>query len=356
MNGIIIIPVYQPEPVLEELVEAVYKNGNFPIIVDDGSDEVYQKRFWVLSDIAIVLHHKKNMGKGTAIKTALNYIKENTWSYDVVGIMDADGQHRPEDMERLIYKARSNRNSLILGVRQVDRNMPMRSRFGNQITRRVFRLSSGVYVSDTQSGLRAFDRKLIDFFRKIPGKRYEYEIGVLHRWAKEKRDIVEIPIDTIYKDRGNSTSHFRAVRDSLRIYKELLKFIAVSLSSFCVDFALFLIFLFIWGESERTVAVANILARGISATYNYTMNAHFVFRKETSNQSIAQYLILAAIVLLINNGLLGVYVLIIKNVMVSKIVTELTLFLISFFTQKFIIFKGSYLKMRKKTMREGILL
>lgn len=70
----------------------------------------------------------------------------------MIGIMDGDGQHSPDDMQRLILEAEKAPDSLILGVRDVGRTMPFRSRFGNRVTREIFHMLSGSYISDTQSG------------------------------------------------------------------------------------------------------------------------------------------------------------------------------------------------------------
>ena len=140
-----------------------------------------------------------------------------------MGIMDGDGQHQVQDMEKLILKARSCGKSLILGTRQISEKMPLRSRFGNTITRNIFRLMTGTAVSDTQSGLRAFSSEMNREFCEVSGERYEYETEVLLYCAKQKIPIVEVPIETIYRDKENSTSHFRVIRDSFRIYKEFIK-------------------------------------------------------------------------------------------------------------------------------------
>jgi len=95
---------------------------------------------------------------------------------------------------------------------------------GNEITRHVFQWVSGVKVSDAQSGLRAFGTELIPRLLKIEGERYEYEMNVLLTLARENVHIKEVRIKTIYRDEENSTSHFRAVKDSMRIYKEILRF------------------------------------------------------------------------------------------------------------------------------------
>ena len=132
------------------------------VVADDGSGEKYQPIFEKISDICIILRHSENRGKGAAIKTALAYVKEELWDGNVIGVMDCDGQHLPDDMMKLFTFAGAHRKTLVLGVREVGKDMPLKSRLGNQITRTVFRLLSGVKVTDTQTGLRAFGMELLD--------------------------------------------------------------------------------------------------------------------------------------------------------------------------------------------------
>ncbi len=255
--------------------------------------------------------------------------------------MDGDGQHLPTDMKKLLYKAGENREALILGVRQVGKKMPFRSRVGNTITRTMFHLLSGLYVSDTQSGLRAFSTELADQFLEIPGERYEYETAVLYQCAKEKVPVKEIRIRTIYKDTQNSTSHFRTVRDSVRIYGQLFKFVLASLSSFCLDYCLFGIMVFFLGTGSEKILAANIAARMLSGTYNYLLNTRLVFRQKPSVCTAWKYCILAGSVLVFNNIFLSIYtVLTGLDVFYAKILTEITLFLVSFLVQRLWIFVG----------------
>lgn len=142
---------------------------------------------------------------------------------------------------KVLAEVGNHRESLVLGVREVGKDMPLKSRLGNRITRMIFHIASGVKVSDTQTGLRAFSAKLLRRMRSIEGERYEYEMNVLMTLAKAGVPIREVPIHTIYRDKENSTSHFRAVWDSIRIYKDILKFVLSSLSSFILDYLIFTI-------------------------------------------------------------------------------------------------------------------
>lgn len=349
MERIVIIPALNPDECLRDLVERNWELDNQIILVDDGSDKKYDKIFWELSEKCIVLHHKENQGKGEAIKTALKYIKEELWECSVIGIMDADGQHLPDDMEKLLMKAATEPQALIIGSRTIDKGVPWRSRMGNLITRKVFRMSTGVAVSDTQTGLRAFSAELLDFMQNIPGKRYEYEMNVLVACAKHNVSIIEIPIQTIYHDKSNSCSHFRKIRDSIRIYSQLLKFTFASFSSFLLDYILFVLFTLFFPKVGAGVMAANIGARLLSGGYNYMMNCRMVFHKKPDIKTAADYLALAAFILALNNILLQFFLSVLRiPVYPAKILTECTLFLISWVIQKKLIFS------RKSGLRDPI--
>lgn len=109
--------------------------------------------------------------------------KNESGDSGLIGIMDCDGQHLPEDMMKLLEFAGAHRKALVLGVRTVGAEMPLKSRLGNKITRMIFRLVSGVKVSDTQTGLRAFDAEMIQKLLSVEGERYEYEMNVLMTFA-----------------------------------------------------------------------------------------------------------------------------------------------------------------------------
>ena len=340
----IIIPAYNPDSKLLWLIDELYKkNLSNIIIVDDGSNEASQEIFHMAESLCIVLKHGKNQGKGAAIKTALAYVAEKDKATDGIVIIDADGQHRPEDALRLLNKVKEGCPGLLLGIRKFDQKIPLRSLMGNQITKLVFRLCSGKWVSDTQTGLRAFSYQLIPKLLDIKGQRYEYEMNVLLVCAKEEIPITELPIATIYHDSSNSCSHFRTIRDSARIYGNLLKFSGASFLSFLLDYALFfpLVFLFGLGLGEGTALVmGNITARLFSAVFNYYLNSTFVFH-DTNNRkkSILSYGMLAVMILYLNtlvlyflNDYLGI------DKAVAKLLTEVILFSISFCVQRFVIF------------------
>ena len=341
MTGVVIIPAYNPDEKLKKIVDDIYELGFEIVIVNDGSEEKCNEVFHSVSDVANIITHPVNKGKGTAIKTALNFIKDNKDTEEIViGIMDADGQHDPWDVANVMSYAWATReNAIVLGVRKIDAKMPVKSRVANEITRIVYCINTGIWVSDTQTGLRAFKGTLIDFLCRVKGERYEYEMNMLLKASKEKIPIEEVPIKTIYHDEENSCSHFHKVRDSIRIYKDIIKFSVCSITSFFLDYGLFVLFNILLSGTLYGMLLSNILARILSASYNYYMNTTRVFHKKCDRKNAVRYLFLATGIMVGNTVLLAVYIKIGLPAYIAKIFTEITLFFISFYIQRFVIFR-----------------
>ena len=349
---IAVIPAYEPEDVLIDVAQEAEAAGFMVIVVDDGSSHgqavesgektaaQFEGIFMSAGNFATVLSYPENHGKGYAMKTAFRHIKDNYHGNFTVVVIDADGQHTIEDAEKVSAYAERHRSTLVLGNRRQSGKSPLRSRMGNAITRNVFRLTSGLKVYDTQTGLRAFSDELLDRMLEIPGDRYEYEMNMLMAFAKEKRPIMEVPIETIYID-GNKSSHFNTLLDSYRIYRDIFRFSASSFLSFLIDYGIFSCIIGLFGGAASTTLFANVFARFVSATANYNLNRSFVFMDEDDHKrSALRYAALAASILCINSLIL--YVL--SNMigitpLLAKLGTELVMFFFSFFMQKHFVFK-----------------
>lgn len=166
-----------------------------------------------------VLTHPLNRGKGAAIKTGLDYLKDVN-----VITADADGQHTPADIVRVAEALESHRDGLVLGVRAFDGKVPLRSRFGNWWTRLWFFVLTGLWVKDTQTGLRGIPSALIPRIRALEGERYEYEMVMLADAKRHASRPLQIPIETIYLN-DNSESHFSPLKDTVRIYRALFRYL-----------------------------------------------------------------------------------------------------------------------------------
>ena len=221
MKYIILIPAYEPNSKLLKLLKEI--DNKYPaIVVNDGSNRFYNDIFNAAKKYAHVLSYDKNMGKGYALKTGLNYIEDTYNDNYIVVTMDADGQHKLSDAIKLCEYASQNLETLVIGKRDWAKEMPLRSRIGNTITRNIFNKVTKLKIYDTQSGLRAFSYKLNEYMLSINGNRYEYEMNVLLNLKNNNIKYHEIPITTIYID-NNKDSHFNPIKDSYKVYKVIYK-------------------------------------------------------------------------------------------------------------------------------------
>lgn len=341
MTTVAVIPSYEPDERLLELISGLKGQRVDRVVVDDGSGERYRPIFRQATKDAVVLSYGVNQGKGHALKLGLRYVMEHYPCDTVVVTVDADGQHTVEDTVRCASQAAGHPRAMVLGCRSFEASgVPLRSKVGNLVTRTVYRLTSGERVSDTQTGLRAFSAGLISFLVGVGGSRYEYEMNVLLACPQHNIEICEVPISTIYEP-GNASSHFHALRDSARIYARILAFVASSFASFLVDFSLFGLFVTCFaGMGSLGVFGANVLARVLSAAFNYTVNRSIVFRSKGSvAQTAGRYAMVAAglllgnsVALLLLTGILGV------SPLLAKIFVETCSFVASWLMQNRFVF------------------
>ena len=282
-----VVPSLNPTDRLTDTVDGLLRAGFSQIVlVDDGSQPGARTFFEAAASRpgVALLRHEVNRGKGAAMKTAFSWLLEHRPDCPGVVTVDGDGQHHPEDAVACARRMEEE-NRLILGCRDFSQpDVPPRSRMGNRITRGVFRIFCGLTVSDTQTGLRAIPMEYLSRLAAVAGERYEYETNML--LALKDLDIPwdEVKIRTIYLDE-NQESHFRAVRDSWRIYKLILarffRYTLSSLASAIVDTGLFaLLSALLAGLLTGTAltAAAAIGARALSSLLNFTLNRRLVFR------------------------------------------------------------------------------
>lgn len=350
----IIIPAYEPDERLVELARDI-KKSEFEnvIIVNDGSGEAYCHLYEEAQEIigrdrCTVLIHEINRGKGRAIKTAFQYVLDNIPHTIGVITADSDGQHSVDCIRKVMEALAANPESLVLGVRQFDdKNVPWKSRIGNTITLKIFKMITGLDVQDTQTGLRgipnAFIKELID----VDGERFEFEMKMLLE-SVGKYSIEQVTIKTIYDSKTDHQTHFNPFLDSIRIYGIMfhifIKYIFSSLASFVVDIVLFYIFCKITKpiNQDLYITYSTVFARVISSLFNYIINYKLVFSStENKGKALLKYVLLAIIQMSLSSlfvTLLSKYVLIDYDVL-AKIIVDTLLFFISYYVQKKFIFK-----------------
>lgn len=335
----LLIPALNPSTSLLTLIADLIDLGLTDILViNDGSNDEYASTFEAAKRIgAIVIEHPRNLGKGAALKTGFKYCLDNRFEYVIT--LDADGQHLSKDTLLVVESATAQETpSMVLGVRYFAGDVPLRSRFGNELTQWIFWKISGVKVRDTQTGLRAFHYSILPGLIELSGDRYEYEMNVLMHIANIKCPIIEVNIDTVYLD-GNSSSHFRPLVDSMRIYSILFRDAFLALSSFGIDIALFNLVLTL----SSSISIATYTARIVSGSYNFLGNKFFVFRKFDSRlmqREALNYIVLAIALAVASSNLVSFLLLSTNlNPTLCKIMVDLSLYVCSLIIRKTFIFK-----------------
>ncbi len=331
MNIKVLIPAYKPDDKLVALIEQLISAVDV-LVIDDGSGVDFSSVFDKAQQFgATVLHHEQNLGKGAALKTGIRHIHEHEQETGII-TADADGQHSPQDILRIASSMKENPCTLILGAREIG-NMPIKSRFGNSITRFFFRIITKLDISDTQTGLRGLPYTLFDRLLCVEGDRYEYEMNMLLSLREWDVPFREICIDTIYVD-NNSRSHFRALRDGILVFSQVLKYCASSVLCAVLDFGLYALLL-LW----LPTAGAYTFARVVSATVNYQLNRRMVFRAQASIRSAAGYFLLALCVTAAGSLSVSLLSNIGINKVLAKVFVDGVLFISNFLLQKKVVFR-----------------
>lgn len=213
-----VIPTYQNAKTLLKVVADVHRVVDTVIVVDDGSNDGTA----ALLDKATgserpekVLTHPKNCGKGAALKTGLTYARQQGFRYAVT--VDADGQHRADDIPALLKAVEEEPDALAIGSRGLQHeNMPAKSTFANRFSNFWFALQTLQRLPDTQSGLRVYPLRRLHGLRWMSA-RYEAELTLLvfSAWAGVK--LLPIPVSVYYPPRDQRVTHFRPGRDFTRI-------------------------------------------------------------------------------------------------------------------------------------------
>ena len=343
-NPVIIIPAYRPDERLLNLIYEIRKRANFPIvIIDDGSGDEYKNIFLISEKVnnCSISHNEYNIGKGASLKRGVRYAKMKYPDNCGYITCDADGQHSVEDIISVSKELMENKNCLILGVRDFSKdNVPKKSRIGNLTSSIFFSLITGKKCDDTQTGLRGIQREHEEIFFSTPGERYEFEMNFLTTIAKNNIKLKEVKIKTIYIEE-NKSSHYRAFKDSIRIFSGLLKYIFSSGISFIIDISLFtILYMTIFNNYIFGAFIATVLARIFSGIVNFLLNQRWVFNGERNYNELIKYSILFILQMLFSGLLVSIFTKIIVNATIAKLIVDFSLFIISYIIQKNLIFNN----------------
>lgn len=308
----LVLPSLNPSEKFDAVVDQAVAAGFADIvIVDDGSRDDCKAHFRHAAHHpqVTVLTHPVNRGKGQALRTAFAFLLEQRPGCRGAVTIDGDGQHRLPDI-LAVAEAVGDGKTIVMGCRDFSGpEVPARSRSGNRITCAVFRVACGIRLSDTQTGLRGIPASLFPALLHVRGNRFEYETNMLLDMKRQGVSFREVPIETVYED-DNSESHFRPVRDSIRIYKFILLYLLSSLAGSLLDLLVFYIARrLLDGAVSDALAVllATVAARACSSFLNFNLNKSVVFhRHDGYGRTLLRYYALCVPQMLLSAGLVHV--------------------------------------------------
>jgi len=201
MKSVVIIPAFNEEAAIGEIIEKSLKYVDDVLVIDDGSSdstcEIAEKSG------ARVIKHEFNKGKGVSLKDAF----DNVDGFDVVVTIDGDGQHNPDEIPDLIKPIVSGDADLVNGSRYIDgfdEDTPAYRRVGQKVLDIATNITSGTNVTDSQSGFRAFRGNTIKYYR-FRDTGFGIESEMLADASENNLKILEVPITVRYDVENSST-------------------------------------------------------------------------------------------------------------------------------------------------------
>ncbi len=344
---IVVIPAYQPDDRLVDLVNELREKTAYPIlVVDDGSSSDRAPVFEAVGRICTVLRHPLHMGRGRAVKTALSYAVSAYPQEPGVVVADAGGSFNVSHILEVSDTLRVHPDSLVIGARRYRDKGPLRGRLNDTLFRYVFAFASGAKLRDPRSGLRAFSLRRIPELLDCPGEGAEYDVSVLLGCLQNHVPVLEVPVETARPDRQTDG---RSLRQFIRVYSALFQYTGVAVLSFLVDYFLFRLFYRVLSGVDfsalvgiSAVRICNVIARMLSSTLNFTLNRQLVFKdKGNLLASALKYYAVVVLILLVNTCLLmflnefcGI------PAQIAKLITEAVLFTARLLLQRIFVFRG----------------
>ena len=208
-----VIPLYNHAGMIKRVAEESLMYCKDVMIVDDGSTDLGIHNIEKLP--VNIIHFRKNKGKGAAIIAAAEWATENKFTHIIT--IDADGQHFPHDMPRLIEASEANPNCIIIGKRKFESpNIPAASKFGRKFSGFWAKVQTSKTIVDMQSGYRVYPLVIFGKF-KIYTRRFTFEIEIIIKaiWAGFK--VEEVEVDAHYPHKDERISHFKLFKDNARL-------------------------------------------------------------------------------------------------------------------------------------------
>lgn len=222
MSRFAIIPAYNEEKNIEEVLKEVDRLGIKPIVVDDGSSD---DTFNICANIgAVVIRHETNKGKGEAIKSGLNYLLENHSNFTHLVLMDADMQYHPEETLAVFNALEGSTSDFVMGRREW-KEVPFRHQLGNFVWRTAFNALFKTNFKDTNCGLIGMNKNAVEKIKNHILGGYIVDNSILIGAIKNNLKINQVPVNVSYHRKSKVTRGVRVVAGVLLyIIKEGLRY------------------------------------------------------------------------------------------------------------------------------------
>ena len=221
MKTVIGIPAFNEEKNIAGILIKLKKISQNIIVCDDGSNDLTAKIAEELG--AIVVRHEKNLGYGEAIKTIFQ--KAHEINADILTTFDADGQHRIEDIEKMLEPIKNNVADIVIGSRflESNQNVPKYRKIGIKVITELTNITGGTKITDSQSGFRSYNKKILENIKPTEsGMGVSTEI--LIKIQKAGYRITEVPITILYE--GDTSTH-NPVSHGTSVIFSTLKYVAI---------------------------------------------------------------------------------------------------------------------------------
>ncbi len=317
------------------MVSRIKALGLTTLISEIGN--ITQSEYSAVSDIHL---YNNAQDKLAATKAGLEYIDKYINKPYVVVIVDTEAYHTADSVKLIADEATLHPDTLILS-RQSQKEKKFWDRFACSIKHLLYRRYTGIDVYGETNCLKAFSSDLMPYYKDIRDNHYDHDINLLIKCRENDIPVMEIKTKTT-KPIGNT--HWVDVIHAAYIrHLNIIKFASSSFTAFLVDYLVYSLILMIAAERINFINLtfANITARLISSSLNFTINRKFVFKSNQSLQkSAAQFFTLAAIILAGNSVVLNFLANMLNiNHYVAKIITEMFFFAFNYTIQNFIIFR-----------------
>ncbi len=211
----VLIPSYQCADTIAAVVGDARPHTELVLVVDDGSSDATAARAREAG--AEVVRHERNRGKGAALLTGMRDLIGRGFTHAIS--MDGDGQHLGQEIPTLLAVARAEPAAIVIGSRRIGgQEVAAANLFGNRVANLAVRLAARTAVGDTQSGFRVYPLPAV-LALPASGDHFEYETTVIIRAARAGMPIRSVPVGVYYPPIAERRSHYRKVRDTLRIIR-----------------------------------------------------------------------------------------------------------------------------------------